>query len=81
MTTMSADHPEHARMCCRCYDEGELLPADCAHQPQDQITLGMHHCPDCGAMLLGGFWHPPLCRPCLTRTHPRFDAPPPERHA
>lgn len=63
-------------MCGRCYDEGvELVPAPCAERPEHQLALGMYHCPDCGAMVLGGIPHPDLCRPCAARQHPRFDPP------
>jgi len=63
------------RICGRCYDEDvETFPANCAERPEGQGNLGMYHCPDCGAMLLGGLAHPWLCRPCLARAHPYFDA-------
>ena len=73
----SADPLELLPMCGRCYDgplPGGLYPADCGERPELRTSLGMYHCPDCGAMLLGGMPHPELCRPCLTRSHPRFDA-------
>lgn len=61
-------------LCGRCYDETSVLyPANCEEKPEEQIHLGMYHCPDCGAMVLGGFHHPRLCRQCLERTHPSFD--------
>jgi hypothetical protein len=40
---------------------------------QTQKLLGMYHCPDCGAMVLGGIVHPQMCRSCIERRHPRFD--------
>lgn len=63
-------------MCGRCYDEGvETYPsANCSERPEERINLGMYHCPDCGAMVLGGYPHPDICFLCLTRTHPSFDA-------
>ena len=65
-------------LCCRCYDEGEVFPATCAERPELLVDapIGMYHCPDCGAMVLAGVPHPPLCRLCLDRRHPTFDRPP-----
>src|SRR5262245_17037271 len=62
------------RICGRCYDEDvKTFPANCDERPETQGNLGMYHCPDCGAMILGGLAHPWLCRPCLDRAHPFFD--------
>lgn len=61
-------------MCGRCYDEGDVYPANCTEKPENvHGPIGMYHCPDCGAMVLAGLPHPPLCKPCLERRHPRFD--------
>ena len=66
--------PPIGPLCGRCYDEGPLEPAPCAEHPEQRdAALGMYHCPECGAMLLGGFPHFPLCHRCATRTHPQFD--------
>ena len=64
-------------LCGRCYDEGvELFPANCAEKPENLVgvPLGMYHCPDCGAMVLAGLPHPDLCKLCIERQHPEFDA-------
>ncbi len=66
-----------AEMCGRCYDDvEEVFPANCAEKPERLIGLpiGMYHCPDCGAMVIAGMEHPELCRVCLDRQHPGFDA-------
>lgn len=60
-------------ICGRCYDEGDTFPPNCAGKCERQGNLGMYHCPDCGAMVLGGLPHPDLCRRCLDRKHPMFD--------
>lgn len=66
--------PDNLQLCGRCYDEVDaLFDADCDEKPELQLHLGMYHCPDCGAMVLGRFPHPPICRPCLHRQHPSFD--------
>lgn len=63
----------HAPMCGRCYDEGvPLFPANCEAVTTD-FGVGMHHCRDCGALVLAGLPHPPLCQVCLDRRHPGFD--------
>lgn len=64
-------------ICGRCYEHvDELFPANCKEKPEllKDIPLGMYHCPDCGAMLVAGMPHPPLCKRCLERKHPNFDA-------
>lgn len=57
-------------LCARCMDECELLPAPCAEKPERLLgaPIGMYHCPDCGAMVLAGFEHPPLCAACIAGT-------------
>lgn len=65
-------------MCGRCYEKvDELLPANCMEKPEllAGAPLGMYHCPDCGAMVLAGIPHPPLCKMCIDRVHPGFDNP------
>lgn len=65
-------------ICCRCYDEGEVFAANCLERPELVAgPIGMYHCPDCGAMVLAGLPHPPLCRLCIERRHPSIDAPRP----
>lgn len=64
------------KLCGRCYDDvAEVFPANCDERPEGKsnAAVGMYHCPDCGAMILAGLEHPPMCSPCITRTHPRFD--------
>lgn len=62
-------------LCGRCLADGELYPANCTERPElmGNAPIGMYHCPDCGAMLLAGVPHPPLCAQCRDRTHPHFD--------
>jgi len=62
-------------LCCRCYAEGPLFEANCDEKPEllANSPIGMYHCPDCGAMVLAGCSHPPLCRLCIERKHPSFD--------
>lgn len=63
-------------MCGRCYDHADqVYPANCAERPETLIhePLGMYHCPECGAMVVAGLPHPPLCLLCLNRQHPAFD--------
>jgi hypothetical protein len=64
-------------MCGRCYEPDlPVFPANCKEKPEDMAgNLGMYHCPDCGAMLIAGVPHPPLCVRCLERQHPDFDIP------
>ncbi len=66
-------------VCGRCYDAAPVFRASCAHKPESLVgePLGMYHCPDCGAMVLAGLPHLPLCERCNTRTHPSFDGPRP----
>lgn len=68
-------------LCGRCYDAAPVLyPTNCNERPEALLNapIGMYHCPDCGAMVLAGVPHPPLCKLCLAREHPAFDGP---RHA
>jgi hypothetical protein len=65
-------------ICGRCYDEvspEDLYPANCKEKPERLLgqPIGQYHCPDCGAMVLAGFPHPPLCIKCIERKHPGFD--------
>ena len=63
-------------ICGRCYDVNiEVFPANCEEKPEElrDTPIGMYHCPDCGAMILAGLPHPPLCKRCIDRTHPGFD--------
>lgn len=55
-------------VCGCCFDEEvPLFEATCAEKPEllKETAIGMYHCPDCGAMLLAGLPHPPLCKRCL----------------
>lgn len=60
-------------MCGRCYANGPTFPATCKENPEDNMTQGMYHCPDCGAMILARYPHPELCQLCNNRTHPDYD--------
>ncbi len=63
-------------MCGRCYDEvDELFPSNCKEKPEKLIgfPLGQYHCPGCGAMVIAGISHPPICKKCIDRNHPLFD--------
>lgn len=65
-------------MCGRCYEEvDETFPVNCTEKPEELLgqPLGQYHCPDCGAMVIAGVPHPPLCKRCIDRKHPGFDAP------
>lgn len=67
---------DYAMMCGRCYDVVDaIFPADCLEKPENLAgsPLGQYHCPDCGAMVLAGIPHPPLCERCLKRQHPAYD--------
>jgi len=61
--------------CGRCYTEGEVFPSNCQEKPELLLhaPIGMYHCPDCGAMVLAGVPHWPLCKSCIDRKHPEFD--------
>jgi len=55
-------------MCCRCYAENvECVPAPCLDKPEllKGAPIGMYHCSSCGAMILAGTPHPPVCLDCL----------------
>ncbi len=54
-----------------------LVTAPCAEEPEllAGAPIGMYHCPDCGAMVVAGFPHPPLCLLCASGGHPSFDRP------
>lgn len=64
-------------ICCRCYDGTEkaveIFPAKCGDKPEHRRNIGMYHCIDCGAMLMGGMEHPGLCKLCVEGKHPSFD--------
>lgn len=66
--------PEERPVCGRCYTETDkLYTASGCPDPKPEVNLGMFHCPGCGAMVLGGIEHPPLCRPCFEGRHPVLD--------
>lgn len=57
-------------LCCICYNEfpeEELVATPCEEKPEELLntSIGMYHCPDCGAMLLAGIPHFPVCKTCL----------------
>jgi hypothetical protein len=61
-------------MCGRCYDYvNHLNTPKCEEKPELRGNLGMYHCPECGAMLIGGIKHMLVCDLCLINQHPRFD--------
>lgn len=67
---------EHLAMCGRCYAEvEEVFPATCLEKPEELVgvPLGQYHCPDCGAMVMAGLKHPPMCKPCVAMTHQGID--------
>lgn len=68
---------EKQGLCGRCHREAELFPAVCREKPEQLRgqPLGMYHCPDCGAMVLAGIPHPPLCGRCLCGDQPMFGWP------
>lgn len=59
------DHDE-TDICGRCYCFGPVRPARCPERPERLrgAPIGMYHCPYCGAMVLAGLPHPPLCGAC-----------------
>lgn len=59
-------------MCVACFVERPLSPARCSEKPERLLgaPIGMYHCPDCGAMVLAGFPHPPLCEDCQPKETP-----------
>lgn len=66
---------QSAPMCGRCYaDNVPLFPSKCAEKPELHTNLGMYHCPECGAMLMGGLPHFDMCQLCIDRHHPSYDA-------
>jgi hypothetical protein len=69
-------YPEGTLLCGRCYNvEPELFPPKCKEKPEDFVNqpIGMYHCPDCGAMVVGGVPHPHLCKLCVNLNHPDYD--------
>jgi len=53
-------------ICGRCYEEDvTLYRAPCQEKPEEMGMLGQYHCPDCGAMLMGGMPHFNLCIKCM----------------
>ena len=65
-------------MCGRCYaDDQKLFLANCVGKPEALagVPLGQYHCPECGAMVIAGLPHPPMCYMCIERKHPEFDMP------
>lgn len=62
----------HGPLCARCYSEdspGNHVEFACTHDPvRTQGAIGMYHCPDCGAMVLAGHAHGPICRHCAGET-------------
>lgn len=52
-------------ICGRCLkDTDDLITARCSSDPEEWSSVGMAHCGDCGAMLLAGQKHWPICREC-----------------
>lgn len=37
-----------------------MKPSNCSYKPEllINVPLGMHHCPECGEMVVAGFAHP-----------------------
>lgn len=68
-----------AALCGRCYDfVDDAVAAPCAEKPEALAgkPIGQYHCPDCGAMVVAGVPHPPVCVPCSQRRHPGLDGGP-----
>jgi len=67
-------------MCGRCYDEVDAVyTPSCQEKPEFMFgPIGMYHCPDCGAMVLAGIPHPPVCLPCLEGRRIGYDLPLPK---
>lgn len=64
------------QMCGRCYCETDQLHTpNCAEKPEllKGQPIGMYHCTDCGAMVMAGVPHPPVCKLCLDKAHPGMD--------
>ena len=63
-----SDEPHHypERECCACYGDKPATDARCKEKPELRVRepIGMYHCPECGAMVVAGFHHPPLCEDC-----------------
>lgn len=70
---------EDILFCGRCFIEvgskDELYPANCNEKPEElkAVPLGMYHCPDCGAMVVAGIPHPPMCKQCFDRNRQGYD--------
>lgn len=50
-------------LCCCCFDE-MYSSYQCSHDPREVSNTGMYHCPVCGAMVIAGMEHPPICERC-----------------
>lgn len=60
--------------CGRCFAEvDEIFPPTCSEKPELVRNLGMYHCPECGAMVLGGMPHWWVCATCRDFLHEGFD--------
>ena len=73
---MSKIIPDGMDMCGRCYEVvSKVFTANCSEKPEllKGQPLGQYHCPDCGAMIIAGIKHPPMCKKCIDRKHPMFD--------
>lgn len=60
--------PNFDHLCCACFAEGVgLVETNCLEKPERLLgqPLGMYHCPDCGAMIMAGLTHPPICKRCF----------------
>lgn len=62
------------RICGRCYRETSTRPATCDARPEDEPRArGLYTCPDCGAWLLAGLYHPPICGACAREAEGRAE--------
>ena len=57
------------KMCGLCLEEvDEFFPAPCSEKPElAEGKIGMYHCPDCGMMLLAGYFHFFMCKSCIDK--------------
>lgn len=70
-TRAKGGQPRPVEMCGRCHAGGaETHAAPCRPVLKGDAAVGMYHCPDCGAVVMPGLPHPPLCGKCLGEVKP-----------
>ena len=73
---IAKENPTQKHVCGRCMDDVDVVyAANCSEKPELLAgqPIGQYHCADCGAMVLAGLPHPPMCKVCIDRKHPAFD--------